>query len=131
MLAQLQLQSQHAMMLRCNAAEWRHQLRDAFKGTCLRRYRHRFGLGYGATVFNMEQMHKENTLNVPTVEELVARIKYTKNYLRLKKEVGDYRIAKGLAMMRAAGLELRNAQTGGSGALSEMSRYSRIEPRLR
>ena len=34
-------------------------------------------------------------------------------------------------MLRAAGLELRNAQSGGTSALSEMSRYSRIEPRLR
>ena len=79
----------------------------------------------------MEQMNEETQKVVPTVDQLVKRLKYTKNYLKLKKEVGDLRISEGLALMRAAGLELRNFEAGDSHHLAKVSRCARIRPHLR
>ena len=71
---------------------------------------------------------------VPTVDELVKRIKYTKNYLKLKQSVGDQRIQHGLAKIKARGLEMRNSMItamGVTGQTTQVSRFARIEPHFR
>ena len=85
---------------------------------------------------NMALSEYQQEKQVPSIQQLIKRAQYVKNYLRLRDEVITYKMHKGVSQIKAAGLQLRYSIFKEMGIdqnifESAISRYSRIDPLLR